>query len=235
MGDVHEVITNALISHEQAFATYFDMLVSWNERMNLTSITERQEVYVKHFEDSLLVTALEEWNAATESGSRIVDVGTGAGFPGIPLAICHPNLKFVLCDALQKRVQFLTAVVSELSLANVQVVHGRAEDLARRPDFRNAFDIVVARAVARLNVLAEITLPFVRAGGFAFAYKGPGVSDELTDGKRAMGQLGGQLHRIVEMSLPDDRGVRTMVVMQQTAPTPKGFPRKSGTPQRKPL
>lgn len=235
MNENQSILTELIAAHQEEYETYFRMMLEWNEKMNLTSITERDEVYVKHFEDSLLVVELDEWAAVAKPGSRVVDVGTGAGFPGMPLAICHPHMQFVLCDSLRKRVQFLDAIKIELSLDNVLVVHGRAEDLARRADFRNQFEVVVSRAVARLNVLAEITLPFVKVDGYVFAYKGPNVVEEVVDGKRAMGRLGGRLDRIAEMSLAGGQGERTMVVMRQNYPTPQAFPRKSGTPQRNPL
>lgn len=234
MNDGTSKLSGFIEGHQDEYEVYFQLLVEWNERMNLTSITGRDEVFVKHFEDSLLVTCVAEWGTLS-SGSRVVDVGTGAGFPGMPLAIAQPDVEFVLCDALSKRVQFLEAVRARLGLRNVRVVHGRAEDLARQDSFRNQFDAVVSRAVARLNVLAEITMPFARVHGHVFAYKGPSVSEELEDGKRAVGQLGGSLKRIDRMSLPNGQGDRAIVVMEQRQITPKAFPRKSGTPQRKPL
>jgi 16S rRNA (guanine527-N7)-methyltransferase len=234
MNDGVSKVSGFIADHQGEYETYFRLLVDWNERINLTSITDRDEVFVKHFEDSLLVTCVEEWGAL-KKGSRVVDVGTGAGFPGLPLAIAQPAVDFVLCDALGKRVQFLEAVKTELGLKNVKVIHGRAEDLARQASFRNQFDAVVSRAVARLNVLAEITMPFARVQGHVFAYKGPSVSEELEDGKRAVEQLGGRVKRIDRMSLPHGQGDRALVVLEQTQITPKTFPRKSGTPQRKPL
>jgi 16S rRNA (guanine527-N7)-methyltransferase len=221
--------------HAASFQRYYEMLVDWNERVNLTAITDKAEVFVKHFTDSLYVVTTEEWRRIEEAGGTVLDVGTGAGFPGLPLAICHPHLSFVLCDSLQKRVQFVKSVCDELGIDNVEVVHGRAEDLARNTAYRQRFDAVVSRAVARLNVLVELTLPFVCPGGFFFSYKGPGVEEELPDGVRAAGVLSGTLERLYNYHLPNDMGERVTVVFRQAGQVPKAYPRKAGTPQKHPL
>jgi 16S rRNA (guanine527-N7)-methyltransferase len=227
---------NALIREQEAlFERYYEMLVDWNDRVNLTAITDKEEVFVKHFMDSLIVASTEEWRRIEEAGGTVVDIGTGAGFPGLPLAICHPHLSFVLCDSLQKRVQFVKHVCEELGIVNVEVVHGRAEDLARNPAYRQRFDAVVSRAVARLNVLVELTLPFLCRGGFFFSYKGPGVEEELQDGIRAAGVLSGTLERVYNHVLPNEMGERAIVVFRQDGQVPKAYPRKAGTPQKRPL
>jgi 16S rRNA (guanine527-N7)-methyltransferase len=222
-------------ANEASFRRYYELLIEWNERMNLTAITDPQEVYYKHFVDSVLIVDTSEWKQVVDTRGSVADVGTGAGFPGIPLAICHPELSFVLCDSLQKRIQFVQHVCAELGLKNVHAVHGRAEDLARDSEFRNRFDAVVSRAVARLNVLAEFTLPFVKTGGFVFSYKGPHVDDEMADGERAAHVLGGRITTTYVRALPGEFGERTIVVMVQDKPTPKAYPRKPGTPKKQPL
>ncbi|WAH37001.1 16S rRNA (guanine(527)-N(7))-methyltransferase RsmG [Alicyclobacillus dauci] len=214
---------------------YRSLLVDWNERMNLTAITEEEEVYVKHFYDSLAVLTVSQWQEVAKTGTRVIDVGTGAGFPGIPLAIVESNMEFVLCDALQKRITFLQAVKDELGLQNVTFVHARSEDLARNPAYRGQFDIVVSRAVARLNILMELMCPFLRPGGRGFSYKGPGFDDERKDGERAAAKLRAKLMDAHTYLLPKSMGSRTIVVFEQSAPVPETYPRKAGVPQRKPL
>lgn len=211
------------------------LLVEWNERMNLTAITGEQEVYVKHFYDSLAVCQLDEWNARIGPGVRVIDIGTGAGFPGIPLAIALPDVLFVLCDALQKRVTFLQAVIDALGLTNVTCVHARSEDLARDILYRAKFDIVVSRAVARLNILMELMCPFLRVGGLGCSYKGPGFDDEREDGVRAAKRLNSSLRDAHTYTLPLSMGARTIVPFVQSGPIPKTYPRKAGVPQRHPL
>jgi len=230
-----EQVSQVLAEHGHAFERYYELLVEWNKRVNLTAIVGREDVYTKHFLDSLLVAGLTEWSQLVGANGRVLDVGTGAGFPGLPLSICFPRMDFVLCDSLQKRLAFIETVVTELGLENVTLVHGRAEDLGRNPAHRNRYDAVVSRAVARLNVLAELTLPLARVGGYVVAYKGPGVEEEVADGSRAAARLGGVVVRTEEFSLPDGRGQRTLVVLRQARATPKTYPRKAGTPQRQPL
>lgn len=214
--------------------TYRQLLITWNERMNLTAITDETEVYVKHFYDSLAVFSVADWQQEW-SGKRGIDIGTGAGFPGIPIAIACPDLELVLCDSLQKRVGFLKAVQEELGLNNVSCIHARSEDLARDTHYRGQFDFVVSRAVARLNILMELMCPFLRAGGLGFSYKGPGVEDERQDGLRAARKLHAALRGEYQYNLPLSMGTRTIVVFEQSTQTPDPYPRKAGIPQRKPL
>ncbi|MCL6441987.1 MAG: 16S rRNA (guanine(527)-N(7))-methyltransferase RsmG [Alicyclobacillus sp.] len=215
---------------------YYRMLVEWNDKMNLTAIVEREEVYVKHFWDSMAVRKLPAWQKCVSvAGKRVLDIGTGAGFPGLPLAVLYPEIEFVLVDALQKRLTFLRAVLDALSVTNVHLVHGRAEDLGKAAEYREQFDAVTSRAVARLNVLLELMAPFAAVGGALFAYKGPSVADELPEGERAARQLGVALTEPVSMQLPANMGDRTIVFGEKIRPTPARFPRKAGVPQKQPL
>ena len=215
----------------QQFTRYYEMLIEWNEKMNLTAITEAREVAVKHMVDSL--TALETGLFA--EGCTIIDVGTGAGFPGLPLKIYRPDLKLTLMDSLQKRVGFLETVVAELGLAEVHCVHARAEEGARNKAYREKFDIAVSRAVAALPVLAEYTLPFVKKNGFLVALKGAKYAEEAEAAERALSLLGGSAPKCREVTLPGLTDKRAIVTVKKVKPTPKAYPRKAGTPTKKPL
>src|SRR5579875_2935903 len=180
MDDVNQTLAVTFTEEQLGkLELFYEWLVEWNEKVNLTAITDHHEVFIKHFLDSVLVAESDEWRRIHQNAGRVVDIGTGAGFPGIPLAICYPKISFTLCDALQKRLKFLEHVISNLGLTNVQLVHGRAEDLGQDKQYRGQFDGVVSRAVARLSILSELMCPFAKVGGISFAYKGPQVEDEL--------------------------------------------------------
>ena len=218
---------------KQQFKLYFKMLIEVNEHVNLTRITEEDEVYLKHFYDS--ITPLFTFGAVFKAGATLCDVGAGAGFPSIPLKILKPGLKVTIVDSLQKRLNFLKDLISELGLTDVELVHGRAEDVGQNKLYRERFDIVTARAVARMSVLSEYCLPLVKKGGYFVALKGPKAEDELDDGKKALEVLGGKLIKDEELTLPASEEERTLVLVQKVKSTPKKYPRQAGTPRRKPI
>ena len=218
---------------KQQFKLYFKMLIEVNEHVNLTRITEEDEVYLKHFYDS--ITPLFTFGAVFKDGATLCDVGAGAGFPSIPLKILKPGLKVTIVDSLQKRLNFLKDLIRELGLTDVELVHGRAEDVGQNKLYRERFDIVTARAVARMSVLSEYCLPLVKKGGYFVALKGPKAEDELDDGKKALEVLGGKLIKDEELTLPASEEERTLVLVQKVKSTPKKYPRQAGTPRRKPI
>lgn len=221
------------LSQEQIsqFQTYYELLVEWNRFMNLTAITEFEEVMLKHFVDSLaLGKAL-----SVEKISRMIDVGTGAGFPGIPLKIVYPQLDVVLMDSLNKRVNFLKEVIEKLGLSGITAVHGRAEDLARKPEYREQFDLSVSRAVANLASLSEYCLPFTKVGGYFIPYKSGQIEEELEAGKKAVSVLGGSVKEVVKFQLPNSEMDRSLIVIQKVRETGKKYPRKAGLPGKEPI
>jgi 16S rRNA (guanine527-N7)-methyltransferase len=215
----------------EQFEAYLEMLVDWNERMNLTGITERDAVYEKHFFDSISLSFFVDMNGI----KSIADIGSGAGFPSIPLKICFPHLKVVIVDSLNKRISFLKALAERLELQDVECVHGRAEDIAKMPLYRDQFDLATARAVARLNVLNEFCLPFVRPGGKFAAMKGAKSQEEMKESGFSLKELKGKLIGEHGMLLPNEGSERHIVVIQKTGTTPQKYPRKAGTPLKQPL
>ena len=216
--------TNQLVS-------YYSLLLEWNNKMNLTAITDPHEVAVKHIVDSL--SAFD--SSLFRNGVHAIDVGTGAGFPGLVLKIYFPSMELVLLDSLQKRIKFLETVVSELGLKGVSCVHGRAEEAGRQKEYRERFDLAFSRAVARLSVLAEYTLPFVRVGGSLLALKGARYAEEMEEAGTAAKILGGNTPTAKPIKLPGLDDGRAIVRIDKEKPTPKAYPRKSGTPEKKPL
>lgn len=214
-----------------AFSRYYQLLVEWNEKMNLTAITEPQEVAVKHMIDSLSC-----YDAAFFAhNAKVVDVGTGAGFPGIPLKIYRPDLQLTLVDSLNKRLTFLQCVITELGLTDVVAVHARAEEGARKKELRDKFDVALSRAVARLNVLSELCLPFVAPGGCFIALKGAQYEEEANEARQAISLLGGKLIKTQPVKLPGLDDKRAVLYIRKERPTPGTYPRKPGTPEKKPL
>lgn len=216
---------------KKQFIAYYELLVEWNKVMNLTGITEFQEVLVKHFADSLsIVKALN-----MEHIESCIDVGTGAGFPGIPLKIAFPHLKVTLLDSLNKRLKFLNEVITQLGLEDITTVHGRAEDAARKQELREAYDLSVTRAVAKVNVISEYCIPYVKTGGYFAAYKSGKVEEELMEGQKAISILGGKLEKKEEFLLPQSDMERAILLVKKVKQTPKKYPRKAGTPVKDPL
>ena len=212
------------------FAVYHQMLMAANARMNLTRVPEDpREAADRNYLDS--IAALREGFPVAKNA---VDVGSGAGFPGIPLSIMLPGVRFTLLDALQKRVEFLQSVIDALGL-NAEAVHLRAEDAARRPELREGFDLAVARAVAPMNVLCEFMLPFVKVGGRMLAMKGPNLDDELRQAENALRQLGGSVERVIDLPIPGRDWRHRAAWIAKVAPTPEKYPRRSGMPEKRPL
>jgi 16S rRNA (guanine527-N7)-methyltransferase len=215
----------------EQYRTYFQWLIEWNERMNLTGITDEQGVYFKHFYDSMTLLGVPQFKRE----GKLLDVGAGAGFPSLPIAIAVPAIECTVLDSLNKRIGFLNELAGALGLSGYQAVHGRAEDFAKPDMWRGKFDQVTARAVARLNVLLELCLPYVKQGGHFFAMKGPEGDVEVAEAKRALEVLGGRVVEIVNTSLPVEEGVRKIIVVEKIKDTPKQYPRKAGTPSKSPL
>lgn len=211
------------------FNLYYMLLVEWNEKMNLTAITEYGEVLMKHFLDSVSIIKANDFSKI----SSVIDIGTGAGFPGIPIKIMFPDIKITLLDSLQKRIGFLNTVISELGLENVETIHGRAEDFARNIVYREKYDLCVSRAVANLSTLSELCLPFVCVNGFFISYKSDKSNEEIENAKNAFNLLGGKLSDIVNFNINDNG--RSLVVISKIKNTNKKYPRKAGTPAKEPL
>ena len=210
---------------------YRDLVLEWNNKVNMTTITNPDEFLRKHFIDSLTCAESPEYQAA----GKILDLGTGAGFPGIPLALLSPEKEFLLLDSLNKRVRIVAELADSIGLENVKLIHGRAEDLARDSSLREQFDLCVSRAVANLSTLLELCLPFVKIGGAFIAYKGPDSDVEIEAATRAANRLGAQLSRIEHPNPPGFESGHTLVHYAKTRKTPIAYPRKAGTPSREPL
>ncbi|MEF3305300.1 16S rRNA (guanine(527)-N(7))-methyltransferase RsmG [Paenibacillus sp. GYB003] len=239
MDDVKKLFTELLAERQlqlsdkqwEQFETYFRELVSWNEKMNLTGITEREQVYMKHFYDSLSLSFFVPMSEL----STIADIGSGAGFPSIPLRIVFPHLRVTIVDSLNKRIQFLNHLVQSLGLEHVTCIHGRAEDVARMNGQRDSYDLVTARAVARLNVLAEFCLPFVRKSGLFAAMKGADPEEELREAAFSLRQLRGVVKSVASFQLPIEQSSRHIILIEKVGATPQKYPRKAGLPLKQPL
>lgn len=211
------------------FYEYMNLLLEWNEKINLTAITEQNDIILKHFIDCLTIKKYLKDN------DKIVDIGTGAGFPGIPLAIMSEANKFTLVDSLNKRVNFLNDVKEKIDLKNIEAIHSRAEEFGQNKIYREKYDVAVSRAVANLSVLSEYLLPTVKVGGKVICMKGSQVQDEINEAKYALKELGGVIKLTDEFCLPETDMKRNIIVIEKIKNTPKKYPRKSGTPSKQPL
>lgn len=224
---------NISLSDEQKkqFNMYYELIVEWNKVMNLTGITDYDEVNLKHFTDSLAINRVIN----ADNVKNLIDVGTGAGFPGIPIKIVFPHIEVYLLDSLNKRVNFLNEVIEKLELKDIYAMHGRAEDFAKNVKFREKFDICVSRAVANLSTLSEYCLPFVKTGGDFISYKSGNSDEEIADSEKAIGILGGKIEKTDKFFLPGTDIGRTLVDIKKIKTTPKKYPRKAGVPAKEPL
>ncbi|MBQ8198735.1 MAG: 16S rRNA (guanine(527)-N(7))-methyltransferase RsmG [Lachnospiraceae bacterium] len=219
----------------QQFSDYYDLLVEWNSFMNLTAITEFDEVCKKHFLDSLSIVKAYDRNFLEKENLSLIDIGTGAGFPGIPIKIAFPNIHVTLLDSLNKRIKFLDTVIEKLAFANCETYHGRAEDYAKPNLLREKYDLCVSRAVANLSTLSEYCLPYVKIGGDFVSYKSEKISEESVQAEKAISILGGKVNRQVDFTLPESDIYRNIYIISKEKPTPKKFPRKAGLPSKEPL
>lgn len=215
----------------EQFDRYYELLIEWNKVMNLTGITDYDEVILKHFIDSLMLSEICDMSNV----SAMIDVGTGAGFPGIPIKIVYPHINAILLDSLNKRLKFLNTVIEELGLESVQTLHGRAEDYARKTEYRESFDLCVSRAVANLSTLSEYCIPFVKKDGTFISYKGGDSDQEVKQAERAVALLGGKVETIHKFTLPGTDMGRTLVEIKKIKNTPRRYPRKAGQPAKEPL
>ncbi len=233
ISDLREFHIEISEEKKDQFLDYYKLLTEWNSFMNLTAITEFEEVMKKHFVDS--VSLIKAFPDLAEKRYTVMDVGTGAGFPGIPLKIVFPHHKIVLLDSLNKRVSFLNEVIDKLGLSEIEAFHGRAEDYARKKEFRENFDICLSRAVANLSTLSEYCLPFVKKGGYFVSYKSEKISEEFENAKNAIMALGGAYEKQVEFYLPDSDIYRNLFMIRKVNNTSLKYPRKAGLPSKEPI
>lgn len=213
----------------ELFYNYMEILLEWNKKINLTAITEEKEIILKHFIDSISI------NKYIKKEKIVMDIGTGAGFPGIPLKILNFNNKFILVDSLNKRINFLKEVKKELNLNNLELIHSRVEDLAKNLEYRENIDIIVSRAVANLRILAEYMIPFLKIGGECICMKGPNIDNEIEESKKAIEILGGKIERIENINLLEDDIKRNIIIIKKIRQTPSKYPRKAGIPVKQPI
>ena len=225
----NKINVNFTVEQLEKFYRYMELLIEWNEKINLTAIVEPEEIIVKHFMDSLTILKY------IQDAEKIVDIGTGAGFPGIPLKIMLENNKIVLVDSLNKRLLFLQEVINELELKNIETIHSRAEDFGQNKKYRETYDIATSRAVANLSTLSEYLLPTVRIGGKCLCMKASDVEDEIKQAEKAIKVLGGKIEKIDNFVLPETDIGRTIIIIEKRQKTPNEYPRKAGIPNKKPI
>lgn len=218
-------------SRIEKFRIYMEGILNWNKMVNLTSITDPEEFIEKHYMDSLLCVSYDEF----QNSNSIIDVGTGGGFPGVPLAIAAPEKEFLLIDSLNKRIKIINELCEKAEIKNVTAIHGRAEELAKNKKYRQKFDLCVSRAVANLSVLSEYCLPFIKKGGWFLAYKGPDIREELKESRKAIQILGGEVKKEEQPILDGFSLEHKIIFIEKTGSTPSKFPRKAGTPSKEPL
>lgn len=215
-------------TQKEQFYKYMNLLIEWNEKINLTAIIEPNDIILKHFIDSITI------NNYIKCDEKVIDVGTGAGFPGIPLKISKPEVEVELLDSLNKRINFLDIVIEELKIKNIKATHARVEEFAKNKNNREGYDVAISRAVANLNVLAEYLIPLVKVGGKCICMKGPNI-EEINGSKRAIEILGGKIEKVEEFNLPDTDIKRTIIIIRKIKNTPTKYPRKPGTPSKEPI
>ena len=222
---------NIEISDKQIekFFDYMNLLLEWNEKINLTAITEPEDIILKHFVDCATILKY------IKDEDKIIDIGTGAGFPGIPLKILNEKLDITLMDSLNKRINFLNEIINKLDLKNIVAIHARAEELARNKEYREKFDIAISRAVANLSTLSEYMLPFVRKDGMVISMKGSNIEEEVKNAKKAIKILGGEIEKIDNFNLANTNNIRNIITIKKVVKTPKEFPRKAGKPSKEPI
>ena len=208
---------------------YMNLLLEWNEKINLTAITDEKEIILKHFIDSFTI------NKFINSGDKMLDIGTGAGFPGLPIKIIRPEVDVFLMDSLNKRINFLNEVIELLQLKNIEAFHSRAEEMAKNNKFREKFDVVTSRAVAKLNILLEYMLPYTKVNGKCLCMKGPNIEEEIKEAEKALKILGGEIEKIEKIILPDSNIERKIIIIRKKSATPLKYPRKAGMPTKEPL
>lgn len=229
---------NIILSDKQLsqFQQFYEILVEQNQYMNLTAITEYEDVLLKHYIDCLAVNVVPVFKQlVSKKQVKIIDVGTGAGFPGVPIKIAFPDVNMDLLDSLNKRINFLNNVIEQTGLEKIRTFHGRAEDFANKPDFREQYHLCVSRAVANLSTLSEYCLPYIKVNGFFIALKSGEIAEELNAAKKAVSILGGQVQEVIPYTLPDSDIERNFVVIKKIQSTPKKYPRKAGLPSKEPL
>ena len=208
---------------------YMNLLLEWNEKINLTAITDEKEIILKHFIDSFTI------NKFINSGDKMLDIGTGAGFPGLPIKIIRPEVDVFLMDSLNKRINFLNEVIESLQLKNIEAFHSRAEEMAKNNKFREKFDVVTSRAVAKLNILLDYMLPYTKVNGKCLCMKGPNIEQETKEAEKALKILGGEIEKIEKIILPDSNIERNIIIIRKKSATPLKYPRKAGMPTKEPL